>query len=103
MRNYGSKITTARYRLSIRDNHRRTDEPCAICNNWTQAIVPIALYMADSPRIVCNKCGMFHNRTMTLLLRTAYIAEEITFSMYPWLIDAELEEDGRDGKEDRDG
>ena len=74
-----------KYRLSIKSNSVPGGGPCTLCGQSVDMTVPLALFMADSFRPVCENCGTQHDPALVHLLRLAYLTEELTFAMYPWL------------------
>lgn len=74
-----------KYRLSIKSNHLPGGAPCTLCGQSVDIAVPLALFMADSFSPVCERCGTQHDPVLVQLLHLAYLAEELTFAMYPWL------------------
>ena len=59
--------------LSIRVNNRLTNDPCAICGQPSDP-TGIDLYLAESPVLVCQSCGMEHSPALARLLDLASAA-----------------------------
>ncbi len=74
------------YRLAIKESHTREDRPCALCGEPISVQVPLALFMADSWRPVCEKCGMHNAPALVRTLGLVVMAEEATFALYPWVV-----------------